>query len=69
MLNPYQRKSVELTEGELSDLINAAVARYAEKHTDVTEAEIQEMIGSAVERSKAKVAARRSADSGASTWS
>lgn len=54
LLDPHEKKSAELTEGELSDLINEAVQKYAEKHGELTEAELQDLIVDAVARDRAR---------------
>ena len=45
-------KETDITEGELTDLINAAVAKTKEKYTSITEGELREIINEAVQRTK-----------------
>ena len=44
----------DVTEGEISDMINAAVQRTKEKYSSLTEGEIREIIADAVQKTKEK---------------
>lgn len=47
-------KESDVTEGEISDMINAAVQRTKEKYSSLTEGEIREIIADAVQKTKEK---------------
>lgn len=47
-------KESDITEGELNDLINAAVEKTKEKYSSLTEGELRDIINVAVQKTKEK---------------
>ena len=50
-------KESDVTEGELNDLINAAVEKTKEKYSSLTEGELRDIINVAVQKTKEKYTA------------